>query len=122
MNDWQQRNESMKNGKLKTYLALKTNFGLEKYLTILNNFHYKRSICRLRISSRRLQIETGRYRNVPRDERICQKCSENEIEDEVHFLIKCSETRWLENNYFYKFLRNVKILLPCQMNKNYFGC
>ena len=40
MNDWQQRNEPMKNGKLKTYLALKTNFGLEKYLTILNNFHY----------------------------------------------------------------------------------
>jgi hypothetical protein len=27
MNDWQQRNESMQNGKLKTYLALKTNFG-----------------------------------------------------------------------------------------------
>ena len=122
MNDWQQKNESMKNGKLKTYLALKPNFGLEKYLTILNNFHYERSICRLRISSHRLQIETGRYRNVPRDERICKKCSENEIEDEVHFLIKCSETRWLENNYFYKFLRNVKILLPCQMNKNYFGC
>jgi hypothetical protein len=24
--DWQQRNESMKNGKLKTYLALKTNW------------------------------------------------------------------------------------------------
>jgi hypothetical protein len=41
----------------------------------------------------RLQIETGRYRNVPRDERLCQKCSENEIEDEVHFLIKCSENK-----------------------------
>ena len=26
VNDWQQRNESMKNGKLKTYLALKTNW------------------------------------------------------------------------------------------------
>ena len=26
------------------------------------------------------------------------------------------------NNYFYKFIRNVKILLPCQMNTNYFGC
>jgi superfamily II helicase len=100
MNDWQQRNESMKNGKLKTYLALKTNFGLEKYLTILNNFHYKRSICRLRISSHRLQIETGRYRNVPRDERICQQCSENEIEDEVHFLIKCSENKVVREQLF----------------------
>ena len=96
MNDWQQRNESMKNGKLKTYLALKTNFGLEKYLTILNNFHYKRSICRLRISSNSLQIEN------------LVKCSENKVA--------------IENNYFYKFLRNVKILLPCQMKKKYFGC
>jgi hypothetical protein len=25
--------------------------------------------------------------------RICKKCSENEIEDEVHFLIKCSENK-----------------------------
>jgi hypothetical protein len=32
------------------------------------------------------------------------------------------KTRWLENNCFYKFLRNVKILLPCQMNKKYFEC
>jgi superfamily II helicase len=31
--------------------------------------------------------------NVHRDERKCQKCSENEIEDEVHFLIKCSENK-----------------------------
>ena len=28
-----------------------------------------------------------------RDERICQKCSENEIEDEIHFLFKCSENK-----------------------------
>ena len=108
MNDWPQRNELMKNGKLKTYLALKTNFGLEKYLTILNNFHYKRSICRLRISSHRLQIETGRYRNVPRDERICQKCSENEIEDEVHFLIKCSENKVAREQLFLQISQKCK--------------
>ena len=68
----------------------------------MNNFHYKRSTCRLRISSHRLQIETGRYRNVPRDERICQKCSENEIEDEQLFLQiyqKCKNFTSLSNEH-----------------------
>jgi superfamily II helicase len=39
-------------------------------------------------------------RNVPRDESICQKCSENEIEDEVHFLIKCSENKVVREQLF----------------------
>jgi hypothetical protein len=36
----------------------------------------------------RLYIETGRYKNIPRNERLCKNCSANEIEDEAHFLIK----------------------------------
>jgi hypothetical protein len=69
MNDWQQRNESMKNGKLKTYLALKPNFGLEKYLTILNNFHYERSICRLQTNYKTKLEEKG----CPIDRRTIKK-------------------------------------------------
>jgi hypothetical protein len=50
-------------------LFLKTNFGLEKYLTLINNFNYRKSICRFRVSAHRLYIETGRYKNIPRNER-----------------------------------------------------
>jgi hypothetical protein len=40
MNDWQQRNESMKNGKLKTYLALKPNFGLGQWTSTMMFYLY----------------------------------------------------------------------------------
>ena len=79
----------LKDGKLFTYLFLKTNFGLEKYLTLIDNF--RKSICRFRVSAHRLYIETGWYKNIPRNERLCKNCSANEIEDEAHFLIKCDK-------------------------------
>jgi hypothetical protein len=76
--------------KLKIYNICKNNFGLEKYLTIVNNFELRRSFTKLRISSHRLQIELGRYQGVPRHNRVCTKCSSNVIEDELHFLFECS--------------------------------
>jgi hypothetical protein len=64
----------------------KNNFGLEKYLTIFNNFELRRSFAKLHTSSHRLQIELDRYQGVPRHNRMCTKCSSNVIEDELHFL------------------------------------
>ena len=83
--DWQRSNDLLKDGKLVTYLFLKTNFGYEKYFTIINNFSYRKLRCRFRVSVHRLYIETGRYKNIPRNERLCKNCSANEIEDEVQF-------------------------------------
>ena len=74
--------------KLKIYNICKNNFGLEKYLTIVNNFELRRSFTKLRTSSHRLQIELGRYQGVPRHNRVCTKCSSNVIEDELHFLFE----------------------------------
>ena len=37
-----------------------------------------------------LNIETGRFRNQALEERLCTLCESNEIEDESHFLFKCS--------------------------------
>ena len=91
LTDWNQTNVSMKDGKLVTYLNIKTNFGLEKYLTLIKNYQYRRSICKLRVSSHRLLIEQGRYKNIPRNERLCKNCNQNAIEDESHFLIKCDK-------------------------------
>ena len=70
--------------KLKIYNICKNNFGLEKYLTIVNNFELRRSFTKLRTSSHI-------YQGVPRHNRVCTKCSSNVIEDELHFLIECSK-------------------------------
>ena len=50
---------------------------------------YRKSICKLHTSTHRLFIETGRYTNIPRNERICKNCTNQEIEDETHFLTRC---------------------------------
>jgi hypothetical protein len=77
------------NGKLTTYLFLKTNFKLEKYLTLVKKYEYRKSICKLRTSAHRLFKETYRYTNIPKNERICKNCTNQETEDETHFLTRC---------------------------------
>ena len=36
-------------------------------------------------------IEVGRYSNVPRNQRFCNKCNSGSIGDEIHFLINCDK-------------------------------
>ena len=51
-----------------------------------------RILAKFRSGSLPLSIETGRFARpkVPLNERICNLCSSNTVEDEVHFLLKCS--------------------------------
>ena len=43
----------------------------------------------LYISAHKLYIETGRYLGILRHDRICTRCSINEVEDEQHYLFAC---------------------------------
>ena len=36
-----------------------------------------------------LAIETGRYNNIPREEKLCKLCTKNTTENEIHFLLNC---------------------------------
>ena len=51
-----------------------------------------REIARLRTSTNKLAIETGRYQRpvVPSNERLCKICNMGQAEDEVHFITKCT--------------------------------
>ena len=35
------------------------------------------------------EVETGRWRGVEREERVCRECSVDEIEDTCHWMISC---------------------------------
>ena len=48
---------------------------------------YRILITRWRLSCFDLQVETGRYRGIPRDERVCPIC--NVLEDEEHVIFNC---------------------------------
>ena len=59
--------------------------------------HCRVAFSRMRTSSHRLRIETGRWSRTPREHRICQ-CG-NGVQDEQHVLRECQLTEHLRNVY-----------------------
>ena len=55
------------------YGSFKKDFGLEDYLVRLNE-KTRIWITKLRASNLRIPIETGRWYNIPKDERVCTLC------------------------------------------------
>ena len=82
-----------KSPKLSFYHQCKTIFQQESYLSDINNFNDRASLTRIRISAHDLKIETGRYSNLPQEERICPWCEltmdKRITENEQHFLLNC---------------------------------
>ena len=63
---------------------------MEKYLNLPP--HLRVPTARLRTSAHSLRIETGRYNlptPIPAEERFCWFCSNQLVEDELHFLFDC---------------------------------
>ena len=97
------------NNKLRTYAKFKKCFEMENYV-IAFGLSKRKMFTKLRISSHSLAIEKGRHSKIPKSNdivcdfcgfkrnecscksfkynRLCQAC--NVIEDEYHFLLKCS--------------------------------
>jgi exonuclease III len=66
-------------------------FKLQPYLSLVNVKKYYCELARLRVSSHRLHIETGRWtkpNSTPINERICYACGI--LEDEFHFILECN--------------------------------
>jgi hypothetical protein len=55
-------------------------------------------LSKLRISNHDLEIERGRHRELQAKERICKLCLK-EVEDEIHFLLKCEALHLRNMNY-----------------------
>ena len=90
-------------GKLDTYFSYKSMLQKEKYLET-NNIEVRQILCRFRISSHHLRVETERHKNNSRErsQRICKFCSQNDINDEPHFLIKCAFYNGLREELYTK--------------------
>lgn len=77
-------------GKLRTFYSFKSTFQRELYLDALSERDHQIALTKLRISAHRLEIENGRYCKKSIEDRLCKKCDQNQIEDEVHFICDCS--------------------------------
>ena len=70
------------------YGSLKKQFELEKYLLRLPE-KYRIWISKIRTCNINIPIETGRWNNIPREERICTLCDSELLGDEFHYLYIC---------------------------------
>ena len=86
--------------KLFLYRKLKTEIKLEDYLIQQKVFKFRQNLTKLRTSDHCLNIETGRYKKIPREQRLCSSC--NEEEDEFHFLLICRKNKDLRYGMFNK--------------------
>ena len=87
-------------GRLRTYAYFKTTFQKEKYLSIINNVDIRKCFMSFRISAHKLEIEFGRYKNIPALNRICKVCSSGEVEDERHLIFSCNKYSSLRQSFF----------------------
>ena len=65
----------------------------------ISNIKHRQAVTKLRISSHRLPVESGRYNNIPFDKRTCKLCNLNEVGNEQHYLMQCSNTLLKEIRY-----------------------
>lgn len=91
LEEWHKEKVKNSDGKLRTYVEYKTNFGKESYLSILSSFEQRRALTKFRISSHHLRIETGRYQGTLLNDRTCNNCTSGDVEDEYHFLFVCTK-------------------------------
>ena len=83
-------NKTQSVSKLRTCRQIKTVFGTKNYLLSTLSKGEKSYFTQFRCGILRLRVETGRYIGLNANERICTLGTSNEIEDEMHLLLKCS--------------------------------
>jgi hypothetical protein len=102
MNEEEWKTEVESKPKLRTDMEIKSNVDAKKYV-LLNLTRKERSLlAQLRSGILPLMIETGRFRNIPKERRTCPVCASNEIEDEIHFLFNCKTYEIFGNEFYHK--------------------
>ena len=101
------------------YRKFKYEHKAEDYFDIIPTINGKRDYTKFRTSNHKLAIETLRYKRpvVPREQRLCEFCNQNEIEDEYHMIFSCKIYADLRVTFLDK-LRT--ILGICPANKDEF--
>jgi hypothetical protein len=100
-----------KKPKLRTYKLIKDNIRCENYLKYYLPKNKRSIMAQFRIRILPLEIETGRFclkidtdsdrmRKLNINERNCEMCNKDELEDEVHFLCRCSKYDELRKKLF----------------------
>ena len=71
------------------YRSLQPEYRHAHYLSVVQSFPNRRLINRFRCGCHGLHVDTGRFVNTPRDDRVCEVCKSGCVENEHHFLFDC---------------------------------
>ena len=77
--------------KLRTYTKFKNSFKTESYISKLVYKPDRSIVAKLRCGILQLHVETGRFTQTILENRLCNICNNNTIEDEFHFVCICPE-------------------------------
>ena len=97
-------------GRLETYSTFKKELRMEPYLSLVEKPVFRLALCKFRVSAHCLKVETGRWNNIPRMERLCDLCTSKYIEDEFHFLLVCPKYSDLRAKYIPDYFHNPPVL------------
>ena len=76
--------------KLRSYITFKSEYGTENYVKHCKIRRERSLIAQLRVGILPIHIETGRFRNIKLEDRTCQICNSNVVEDEFHLVCICN--------------------------------
>ena len=92
------------------YRLFKNKFQQEPFLNILPN-NCSITLIRFRTTNNCLPVNVLRHEGIPREERICTKCSMQDIGDEYHYILICPFFKKKRANILPKrYIRNPNIL------------
>ena len=66
---------------------------------VIRDSNVRSCYTKFRISAHRLEIECGRYKNIPISERLCKMCNLGKTEDEIHFMLECPKYDTIRSIY-----------------------
>ena len=101
--NWRSRLEDSSRANLYNTFAT---FQFQPYLEAINIYKFSQAISKLRVSSHRLAIESGRWarpNSIPINERKCSSCLV--LEDEFHFILECQLYIDLRKSYIDPYYR-----------------
>ena len=84
---------------------MKELFQTEDYVKLRQPRWARSIIARLRNGTYPINIELGRYRNIPLELRLCESCDGGFVETEAHFLCKCETYATLRSSMYDEFQR-----------------
>ena len=105
LHEYNWRNELHKKPKLNLYQKVKKSYVPEKYVTQNLPPDLRSCIAQLRFGVLPLHIKTGRFSGKSRDQRVCNLCNSNKIEDELHFVFSCEKYNDLRHTMYQKVMK-----------------